>query len=146
MKLVLPFGSEIPDRYTQFGQNLSPEVNIEEIPEETKSIVLTMEDLNAGMASETHWIVWNIPPNTTLQEDLPKKPVLENGVCQGNNDFGVIGYTGPESIPQGEKYCFTAYALETELNLEDGSMKEQVREAMRGKVMDKCSKEVGYTN
>jgi len=56
----------------------------------------------------------------------------------GRNSWGRTGYGGP-CPPSGEhRYFFKAYALDTELNLEEGVTKEELIEAMNGHIVGKA--------
>ena len=62
----------IPSRFTCEGDNINPPLEISNIPEQTKSLALIMEDPDASRGTFDHWIVWNIKPGETIQEgDVP---------------------------------------------------------------------------
>ncbi len=107
----------IPSKYTCDGDNVNPPLIIEDIPENTKSIAIIMDDPDAPSETFTHWIVWNIKPEgdkLTIEEN--SKPGVE-----GINDFNKTGYGGP-CPPSGiHRYFFRIYALNSELNLEENS-------------------------
>jgi Raf kinase inhibitor-like YbhB/YbcL family protein len=148
MEIELSCGSEIDDRNSQYGENLSPGVKFTEVPEDGKSLVLFMENLNASESRGVHWVIWNIPPDKDLPEGVERKerPSEVPGAVQGNNSYHVIGYEGPKYPPGGETYRFTAYALDQKLRLSPGSSMENVRQAMKETVLEKASTESGYTN
>ena len=87
-------GKVIPRKYGYKIENLSPPLQISEIPEGTKSLVLIMDDPDAMVAVGkvwVHWVLWNISPNTKeIHENTIPKDSIE-----GNNDFDIIGYGGP---------------------------------------------------
>ena len=65
MKLTSPafeHNQAIPSEYTCDGLDISPELNIEGIPDNTKSLVLINDDPYAPVGTWDHWIVFNIPP------------------------------------------------------------------------------------
>ena len=148
MEISLSCGSEIDDKNSQYGDNLSPGVEFSNVPEDTKSLILFMEDLNASEARRVHWVIWNIPPEENLPEgvEIGEKPSSVDGSYQGNNDYKIIGYQGPKYPPGNETYRFTAYASEQLLDCSPGSSLQDVREAMKGKILDKATAEAGYTN
>jgi Raf kinase inhibitor-like YbhB/YbcL family protein len=102
------------------GQNISPELNWQNPPKNTKSFAVTAYDPDAPTGSGWwHWIVFDIPKDTTslksgagnLQNNLSPK-----GSIQSITDFGSTGYGGacPPSGDKSHRYIFTVYALDIE--------------------------------
>ncbi|MBU6500840.1 MAG: YbhB/YbcL family Raf kinase inhibitor-like protein [Patescibacteria group bacterium] len=114
--------ADIPTKFTCDGGDINPELHVQNVPEEAKSLALIMDDPDATRGrSFTHWLVWNINPETTLikQESVPP------GSVEGKNDFPAVGYGGP-CPPQGSAphhYHFKLYALDEMLDLPSGSSK-----------------------
>src|ERR1700759_395317 len=81
------------------GGTLSPQISWANAPEGTKSYAVTMYDPDAPTGSGWwHWVVFNIPPNTTsLPKDAGdvKKKLMPKGAIQSRTDFGSGGYGGP---------------------------------------------------
>lgn len=133
-------GERIPDQYTYEGADVSPPLSIGGVPDEAASLVLIVDDPDAPTPPFTHWVLWNLPPDTTsLPEGMPRTARLEayGGAKQGNNSFGELGYLGPRP-PEGDgrhTYRFTLYAVETELNVQARSRRGRVDDAMRGQVV-----------
>ncbi len=124
---------KIPSRYTCDGEDISPPLEFADVPEEAKSLVLVMDDPDALAGTFDHWLAWNIPANTKSIEE-GKEP---EGV-QGTTDFGRKGYGGP-CPPSGEhRYFFKLYALDTELDLPEGSSKEDLEKAMGGHIVEQA--------
>jgi len=95
----------IPSKYTCDGDNISPELHWSEVPSETKSFVLIVDDPDAPSGTWDHWILYNIPAHVhELQENL-------------------------------KTYFFKLYALDTTLNLMDGSSKKEIETAMMGHIL-----------
>lgn len=133
------FSATIPARYASCpGQaNLSPALAWDAPPPATRSFALLVTDPDAPMGAFTHWLLWNLPPNTrALPESLPTQPQLPTGALQGRNDFGRIGYGGP-CPPAGatHRYVFDLYALDTTLTLPPGATKPQLLHALQGHVL-----------
>lgn len=129
-------GGSIPARYTCDGENTSPQIAWEEPPAGTKSLVLIMEDLDAPLGVFTHWVVYNIPPDSReLREGVPTDSRLEDGTLQGENSFKKTAYGGPCPPAGTHRYQFTVYALDTTLGLEAEVNKKQVIEAMEGHIL-----------
>ena len=127
---VLPEGEHIPNKYTcnstDKGDNedVSPPLQWSDAPSGTKSFVLILDDPDAIGGSFIHWVLYNIPPDTTsLEENMPRTETLSDGSMQGTNDFGNLGYNGP--CPQTRfgkihNWVFSVYALDVEVNLPPG--------------------------
>jgi Raf kinase inhibitor-like YbhB/YbcL family protein len=105
---------KIPVKYSRRGDDASPPLTWQNPPKGTKSYVLTVKDPDAPADTFTHWVIFNIPGKLTgLPEGVPKEKRLENGAEQGSNDFGSIGYGGPDP-PATHRYIFTLIALDVE--------------------------------
>jgi Raf kinase inhibitor-like YbhB/YbcL family protein len=100
-------GGYIPEQYTCDGADISPPLQIEGVPSETKSLLLMVDDPDAPSGSWLHWAVFNIDPSVTdVLEGV--KPM---GGVQVTNDFGGTTYSGP-CPPEGiHHYHFILYAL-----------------------------------
>lgn len=121
----------IPEKFSKNGQNVSPGLRIAGAPAEAKSLVLVMDDpdTSAGPANPfTHWLVWNIDPKTT---DIPEGTV-PTGATQGKNDFGEIGYGGPQPPSGTHRYYFKVLALDCTLDLKSGAKRQEVVAALKG--------------
>ena len=132
----LAFGSEesIPDVYTCKGDDLSPPLEWGDPPENSRSLVLLVEDISAG--NLVHWILFNIPPETrSLPEAIPTTGHFNDGRQQGMNHIFKLGYFGPCPMPGPNQYRFRLYALDVTLDLEDGVMKIPLKEAMKGHIL-----------
>ena len=118
----------IPERFTCDGEDVNPTLNIEDIPPETKSLALIVDDPDAPMGTWVHWVVFNIPVTSRIEENsAPGK--------QGLNDFRKLNYGGPCPPSGTHRYFFKLYALDSELDLEEGVRKEDVETAMQGHIL-----------
>jgi Raf kinase inhibitor-like YbhB/YbcL family protein len=122
-------GGSIPPRYTCEGENVNPPLEISDLPENTKSLAIIVEDPDAPRGTYDHWIAWNIPPNEAIGEN--SRPGI-----QGKNSFGNTGYGGPCPPSGSHRYFFKVYALDSDLNIEAGSDKKTLQEAMKGHVLE----------
>lgn len=124
-------GGAIPRKYTCQGNQVSPPLQITGLPEGTVSLVLLVDDPDAvPVAGKVwdHWVVWNIPPTTTIGEgQVPG--------TQGTSTGGTLGYEGPCPPDRQHTYSFRVYALDAELSLDEGSAKSQVERATDGHVL-----------
>jgi Raf kinase inhibitor-like YbhB/YbcL family protein len=114
-------GERIPSKYTCKGQDISPPLSFSDVPEKTKSLALILVDPDAPSGKFVHWVVYNIHPDITdLEENIQKTEKLKNGIYQGNNDFGRVGYGGPCPPYGTHRYYFKLYALDTILDFRPG--------------------------
>jgi len=129
-------GSPIPMQYTCDGPNISPPLQWSGVPEKTQSLALLVDDPDASKGAWVHWILFNIPPRATaLPENIRKTRTIPNGARQGTNGFREIGYGGP-CPPQGtHRYYFRLYALDTQLQLEPGTIRTDFERAMTGHIL-----------
>jgi len=125
-------GSSLPVEYTCDGEDRSPALSWDTVPAGTHSIALIVDDPDAPGKTWIHWVIYNIPANTTgLPAAVPKNKTLDDGSLQGTNDFGRIGYDGPCPPPgKPHRYFFKVYALDTTLSLKSGAIKSQLEAAM----------------
>ena len=132
-------GSMIPSKYTCDGQDISPPLQWEGVPEDTQSIALISDDPDAPMGTWVHWVIWNIPADKTgLLENVPKDPQLADGSCQGISDFRRPGYGGPCPPGGTHRYLFKLYALDTVLDLDTGANKDELLQAMEGHILSQA--------
>ncbi len=123
-------GGTIPQKYGFKNKNLSIPLKISEIPDDTKSLALIMDDPDAmGVVGKVwvHWVLWNIPPNTN---EIIENSIPQNSI-EGKTDFDEIGYGGPAPPDKEHTYIFKLYALDVILNLKQDSVKDDVEESMK---------------
>lgn len=119
----------ISSKYTCDGVNINPEISIDEIPENTKSLAIIMDDPDAPNGTFCHWIIWNIAPKAIIKEDSAP------GI-QGRNSFGENKYDGPCPPSGKHHYHFKVYALNTKLNsLPLSADKKELEKAMKDHIM-----------
>jgi len=102
------------------GENLSPQLFWENVPDSTKSFAITIHDKDAPTGSGWwHWLVFDIPTNIkelkTNAGDI-KLNLMPDQAIQSKTDFGEYGYGGP-CPPKNHgfhQYLITVYALKTE--------------------------------
>jgi hypothetical protein len=114
---LLP-GSVLPDVYTCKGASESPEIIWSNVPNSTKSLVLILDDPDAPDSRFTHWIVFNIPPDSYgIPRAQPNSKVLANGAQQGQNSAGSRNYYPPcPSIGTTHRYVFRLYAVDMDIS------------------------------
>lgn len=124
--------SAIPTEYTCQGKDINPELHISEVLAEAKSLALIIDDPDAPNGTWTHWVIWNIPPETKI---IPAN-VGPAFAVQGNNSWPKPEYGGPCPPTGTHRYFFKLYALSEMLNLPAGSTKADLEKAMAGKTID----------
>lgn len=134
-------GAALPPKFACTGENVSPPLQWSTAPAETKSLAIICDDPDAPSGSFTHWLLFNLPPQTTqVAANLPKSAGLDSGAIQGMTDFGKNGYWGPCPPPgRPHTYVYTVYALDTKLDLVGTATRAQVLKAMEGHVLAKGS-------
>lgn len=125
--------SPIPKKYTCEGQDVSPPLAFHDVPKGTKSLALIMDDPDAPMGTFDHWIVWNLKPESkSLNEG-------SNPQNQGINHFKEKRYRGPCPPPGApHRYFFKLFALDTLIDLPNGSTKGQLEDAMEGHILGRA--------
>ena len=126
--------SLLPPKFTCDGDNVSPTLEFLDVPEETQSLVLIVDDPDAPVGIWTHWVIYNIPGNV--------RKIGENktpeGAMLGINDFGVGNYGGPCPPFGTHRYFFKLYALSSNLDLGPGATKNDVEASMESLVIQKA--------
>lgn len=126
-------GGKIPSKFTCDGEDRSPPLHIEGVPEKAACLVIIMDDPDVPTTVRpdrmwVHWVVFNIPPHIKdIAENTPPPGTLGAGT-------GRIGYQGPCPPDREHRYFFKLYALDTMLTLKGGATKEDVEKAMKGHI------------
>lgn len=129
-------GDYIPKTCSRESEDRSPPLDWDTPPEATRSLLLRVVDLDAPDGSFTHWLVYDIPPETSgLEENVPPPGI------EGRNDFEYIGWGGPLPPPRhgDHRYRFTLSALDLEtVGLPEGARRDELEKAMEGHVLDEA--------
>ncbi len=135
-------GALIPSLYTCDGnRTLSPALSFTDVPEDTVSLVLIMDDPDVPKALRPdgvfdHWVLFNIPPET---RGIPEGGTV--GIA-GANGRGEPAYAGPcpppEYEPSEHRYFFKLYALDSTLSFSEGVTKKEVEQAMEGHILQQA--------
>lgn len=121
----------MPEKFSCQGEDINPVLVIEGIPADAKSLALIMDDPDAPMGTWVHWVVFDMPVVSRIEENsVPGK--------QGGNNSGRNDYHGPCPPSGTHRYFFKIYALDTALNLKEGSSKGALEKAMQGHILDKA--------
>lgn len=135
MKILSPNflnNEDIPSKFTCDGDDVNPELIIEDVPEKAASLAIICDDPDSPTGLWLHWILWNISPKTKII----KENSAPDGAISGINDFGNFGYGGPCPGRGKHHYCFKIFALDTELNLSQNSKQEDLGRAMEGHILE----------
>lgn len=102
------------------GENVSPQLSWENVPEGTKSFAITMYDPDAPTGSGWwHWVVVDLPAEVSslpANAGNPEKGLMPEVAIQSLTNYGVPGYGGP-CPPEGHgihQYVITVHALSVE--------------------------------
>jgi Raf kinase inhibitor-like YbhB/YbcL family protein len=137
---------KIPKKYTEDGEDVSPEIRWTEIPEGAEELALIMDDPDAPTPEPwVHWVLYKIPSTAgMLPEGVPSDATLTDepmaGALQGKNSWPTgqtVGYRGP-APPKGHgvhHYHFKLYALDTPLQAQPGWEKATLLKAMEGHIL-----------
>ncbi|MBN1914757.1 MAG: YbhB/YbcL family Raf kinase inhibitor-like protein [Parachlamydiales bacterium] len=121
----------IPRKITCDGKDVNPILVIEEIPHNTKTLALIVDDPDAPGKTWVHWVVYNIPLQNIIEED--SVPGTE-----GINDFQRTRFGGPCPPSGTHRYFFKLYALDRVLSLQQGASKEMLEQAMKGHILEQA--------
>lgn len=133
-------GAPIPRRYSAEGENLSPPLAWEGLPEGTRQLALIVDDPDApGDEPFVHWVLYGIPATADgLPQGVPADRTLSSpdGAMQGRNSTDRIGWFGPRP-PHGprHRYYVKLYALGKELDATPGLTKPELLERIEGSVL-----------
>lgn len=128
-------GEMIPAKYTCDGKDVNPELVIDDVPGDTQSLAVIVDDPSSPSGTWLHWSVWNIPPTVRIirENSVPQ------GAREGETDFSEIGYGGPCPGTGEHQYRFAVYALDCVLDLSHGAQLHMIEEAMDGHILAEAS-------
>ena len=136
--------AEIPALYTCDGSDISPPLVWTDIPAQTRSLVLIVDDPDAPdpkapKMTWVHWVLYNIPPETTGLAKGAKSVKLPAGTGEGLNDWKRTGYGGPCPPIGRHRYFHKLYALDTVLTgLSKKPRKDDIETAMDKHIIAKA--------
>ena len=135
--------SEIPKKYTCDGEDISPALQWTDVPEGTKSFALIVDDPDAPDPANpkmtwVHWVIYNIPADTTTLAENAAAGNLPHGTLNGINDWKRTGYGGPCPPIGIHRYFHKLYALDTVLPDLQKPTKAALEKAMAGHILQKA--------
>lgn len=128
----------MPDCLAGYAEDHSPELMIQNIPEETITLAIVMDDLDHPIVKGfNHWVAWNLTPGNRIPGSIPKGATIENPIhMEQGIGYGKHGYRGPKPpFNWNHRYRFTVYALDRKLDISVNSKKEQLMEAIENHVL-----------
>jgi len=115
------------------GQNIFPTLIFHDPSPNTKSYALIMDDPDAIHGLWIHFICWNIPKQfTQLDNDNIQNVII------GKNSWNENKYGGPCPPQKSGKhrYFFKVYALDTILNIDKNTNKEELLKIIKPYIID----------
>jgi Raf kinase inhibitor-like YbhB/YbcL family protein len=132
-------GGKIPSKYTCEGDDVSPPLAIAGVPDGTKSLALIVDDPDAPDPKAprivwVHWVVYNLPPDTSALPEGAATDGLPSGAVTGINGWKRTAYGGACPPIGRHRYFHKLYALDTALPAEPMT-KPQLETAMEGHIL-----------
>lgn len=115
-------GGQIPVKYSQAGDQVSPPLAWSNVPDGVASFVLLVHDLDAATGNGTddllHWMLWNIPAGArSLPEDVPHGAQLPDGTRQISASGPYYRGPGAPAAGPAHHYVFELFALDVALDV-----------------------------
>ena len=133
-------GEAIPAKYTADGKDISPPLSWEGVPAGVRSLVLIVDDPDAPdprapQMTWVHWVLFNLPPDSTGLPEGVKSGKLPAGTREGMNDWKRSGYGGPAPPVGRHRYIHKLYALDITLEGLGTPTKAKIEDAMQGHII-----------
>ena len=129
-------GGPIPMQYSCEGKGVSPPLEWSNVPSDTKSLAVIVDDPDAPKGTFAHLVIADLPPSaTSLPEDVGGQANPPGAAMMGMNSKGEAGWA-PVCPPSGQhRYRFKVYALDRKLSVPKNADARTVENAMRGHVL-----------
>jgi Raf kinase inhibitor-like YbhB/YbcL family protein len=124
----------IPQPYTCEGKQTSPPLSWSELPPQTRSIAVIIDDLDAPGGTFVHLVLYNLPPTERSLASQPARGIIGHGAAalNSNHDSG----WAPICPPSGtHHYRFIVFGLDTMLQLPARATSREVEQSMGGHVV-----------
>lgn len=127
-------GAAIPETYTCEGADISPGLEPANVPPDTVSLALVVDDPDAPQVVWVHWVAWNIDPSDAVPAAIPREGAPFR---QGTNDFDRIGWDGPcpPRRDAAHHYHFRMFAADVELDLDPSTTRDTLYRALDDHVL-----------
>lgn len=134
---------DMPAIHTCDGSDTSPPLHWSDLPAGTRSLALIVDDPDAPdpaapQRTWVHWVLYNLPADSTGLPQGTGAHDLPNGAKQGTNDWRRTGYGGPCPPIGRHRYFHKLYALDTVLPDLHKPTKQQLEHAMEGHILAKA--------
>ena len=107
----------IPKKFSCQGEGVNPELVIRNIPKETKSLALIVDDPDAPVKTYVHWVVYDIPIVAYIEENsIPG--------TEGVNSSSDTNYVSPCPPTGAHRYFFKVYSLPLEMIISQPNLPE----------------------
>jgi Raf kinase inhibitor-like YbhB/YbcL family protein len=132
-------GDKIPSKYTCEGADISPPLAFGGVPEGTRSLALILDDPDAPDPKApkrvwTHWLVYNLPPDSQGLPEDASRTGLPKGAVTGLSDRKQAAYHGPCPPVGRHRYFHKLYALDITLPPK-ALTKAELEPAMKGHIL-----------
>ena len=144
MKLTSPSflcGERIPERFSAKGQNVSPPLAWDNVPDEARELVLIMEDVDSTTHRPfVHLLVTGIPPEMRQLQEGAFRKSAPPPLALGRNGFGKAAYVGPRALPEHpeHRYAFQLFALDSCLSLTGPARRGGLLMAIKSRVISRA--------
>jgi Raf kinase inhibitor-like YbhB/YbcL family protein len=123
----------IPKKYTCDGMGINPSLTISDVPQDTLSLALIMDDPDAPVPGGfVHWVIFNLDPQT---REIKENSTPTSGI-EGTGSSEKQGYVSPCPPSGTHHYQFKLYALDEILKLDSLAKKADVEKAMAGHIIE----------
>ena len=125
-------GEHLATKHSCEGSNVSPPLRWTQVPDRTESLAVICEDHDAPDGALTHWVLYDLPPETQRLAEGSN-----GGGKEGVNSFRTAGYSGPcpAAPAESRRYVFRVIALGVRSIGPAGLTKEEALEAFEGHIL-----------
>ena len=121
-------GEEIPKECGYKHGNEKPELDFLGGQNDPMPFAIIMDDPDAMKVVGKVWVHWLYYEFSTADDNI------EN-LIHGKTDFDESAYGGPAPPDKRHTYVFKAYALDVELDLNEGYSKQELEDAMKDHIL-----------
>ena len=135
-----PHQGEIPRKHTCEDRDVSPALAWSGLPDGTKSLALIVDDPDAPdpkapKMTWVHWILYNLPPDSTGLPEAVAEKALPAGTLGGTSDYRRSTWGGPCPPIGRHRYFFKLYALDLVLPDLQKPNKAKLLAALEGHIL-----------